>query len=183
MLAAYASLALVGLIQGPGYQALQIPKSSFAESVSIPMQQIGYAATHEEITAEEKAAIEEFIPVDVLDEVYVPWTSDKIKFNEHFSSAAINNDHAGFFKLWLSMLKKYPESYVKGFLGVTDGFWNVRRAIGASPAKTVNEYESEELPCESVDLIEKVTGYSAYENWFASGKCANALAKFGIRCF
>lgn len=180
MLAAYVSLALVGLIQGPGYQALRILKSSFAESVSIPMQQIGYAATHEEITAEEKAAIEEFIPVDVLDEVYVPWTSDKIKFNEHFSSAAINNDHAGFFKLWLSMLKKYPESYVKGFLGVTDGFWNVRRAIGASPAKTVNEYESEELPCESVDLIEKVTGYSAYENWFASGKCANALAKFGI---
>ena len=144
------------------------------------MQQIGYAATHEEITAEEKAAIEEFIPVDVLDEVYVPWTSDKIKFNEHFSSAAINNDHAGFFKLWLSMLKKYPESYVKGFLGVTDGFWNVRRAIGASPTKTVNEYEYEELPCESVDLIEKVTGYSAYENWFASGRCANALAKFGI---
>lgn len=75
MLAAYVSLALVGLIQGPGYQALQIPKSSFAESVSIPMQQIGYAATHEEITAEEKAAIEEFIPVDVLDEVYAPWTS------------------------------------------------------------------------------------------------------------
>lgn len=59
--------------------------------------------------------------MDVLEEVYVPWTSDKIKFNEHFSSAAINNDHAGFFKLWLSMLKKYPESYVKGFLGVTDG--------------------------------------------------------------
>ena len=89
MLAAYVSLALVGLIQGPGYQALQIPQSSFAESVSIPMQQIGYAATHEEITAEEKAAIEEFIPVDVLDEVYVPWTSDKIKFNEHFSSCLL----------------------------------------------------------------------------------------------
>ena len=79
------------LLYTSGYQALQIPKSSFAESVSIPMQQIGYAATHEEITAEEKTAIEEFIPVDVLDEVYVPWTSDKIKFNEHFSSAAINN--------------------------------------------------------------------------------------------
>lgn len=51
-----------GAIQGPGYQALQIPKSSFAESVSIPMQQIGYAATHEEITAEEKAAIESLFP-------------------------------------------------------------------------------------------------------------------------
>ena len=180
MLAAYASLVLVWLIQGPGYQALQISKSSFAESVSIPMQQIGYAATHEKITEEEKDAIEEFIPVDVLNEVYVPWKSDNIKFNEYFNSTAINTDHKGFFKLWLSMLKKYPESCIKGFLGVTDGFWNVRRTANASIAGSINKYSKEELPCESVDLIEKITGYSAYENWFTSRKYAEYLGKVEI---
>ena len=159
----------VVLIQGPGYKALNIPQSGFAESVSIPLQQIGYTATHEKLTEEETEQIEAFIPVDTLKSVYTPSTVDQIKFNNQFNSLYLNEHKIEFLKLWFSMLQKHPASFIKAYMGITDGFWNFQRAGWPIIAASTSYYEYEDLPFHSVDLIQSLFGYPLYERLFTEG--------------
>ena len=171
-LAIFACAMAVLLIQGPGYKAMGIIKSGFEESVGVPIQQIGYAAVHEELSEEEKEQIEPFIPFETMRSVYQMPTSKYIKFNAEFDAEYLNEHKAEFLKLWFSMLPKYPLSFFKAFLGVTDAYWNLTRTGLDTPVyigSSTSDYIYENVPYPSTDLFQELFHYPLYEKLFKEG--------------
>lgn len=121
-------LLAVLLIQGPGYNALGINQSGFAESVGIPLQQISYTVIHDaELSEQDGEFLEKIIPVSAIEESYSPVSADNIKFNQEFNTAFFEENKGGFVKLYLKLLPAHLRSYTESYLLSTSGFWQIER--------------------------------------------------------
>ena len=121
-------LLAVLLIQGPGYSALGINQSGFAESVGIPLQQISYTVIHDaELSEQDGEFLEKIIPVSAIEESYSPVSADNIKFNQEFNTAFFEENKGGFVKLYLKLLPAHLRSYTESYLLSTSGFWQIER--------------------------------------------------------
>ncbi len=117
-------LALSLLIQGPGYRWLGIEKSEFAESLAVPLQQIGrIAATGAPLTEEQKADIEQVIPLSDLKASYKNFTANPIKFHKNFQGAAIDENKGRYLSLWGTLVLENPIVATEAFLSINYGFW------------------------------------------------------------
>lgn len=120
-------VAVITIIQGPVYNAFGIEKSEFAESVGIPLQQIGYTVKYDgHMTAEQEEFINELLPIEKIKEVYNPESPDFIKFNSEFNNQLLEKNKGKFIKVWAEMLIPNFKSYVKAYLMQTVGYWHVR---------------------------------------------------------
>lgn len=92
--------------------AMHISPASSGEMLSIPFQQTArYVKEHpDEVTEEQRRAIDVVLDYDTLAERYVPGLSDKVK-NE-FSKDATEDDVKAYFKAWAEMGAKHPETYL-----------------------------------------------------------------------
>lgn len=118
-------IALIMVIQGPVYAALGIAKSPFAESVGVPLQQIGYTVkTDGSFTPEEKAFIEQIMTFEDIKEDYTPDCSNGIKFSPDFNGEFLEQHKGEFLKTWATVLLKNPVRYVKGYFFLTCGYWH-----------------------------------------------------------
>ena len=73
------------LVKGPIFNALEIKKSSSAEYIAMPLQQIGRMAYKGvDFTNKEIKIINDLIPVNIMASVYNPRVVDGIKFNENY---------------------------------------------------------------------------------------------------
>lgn len=70
-----------------------------------------------DLTAEEKTLIEKYVPAA---EYYAAHIADPTK-----GSCTAFQDIDGFGKFYIKMLCKYPVSYIKAFLLVTEGYWDI----------------------------------------------------------
>lgn len=114
------------LIQGPGYQAMEIDQSGFAESVGIPLQQICYTVVQDgTLTEKDEEFLEKVIPIQTIKECYSPVSADNIKFNPEFDTAFFEAHKAEFIKLYLRMLPPNLPYYVESYLLSTVGFWHI----------------------------------------------------------
>jgi hypothetical protein len=121
-----AILVIVPVIQGPVYRVCGVARSPFAESVGIPLQQIGRTvATQGKITEEQKKFLNRLLPLDEIKKDYLPTISDPIKFDPAFNDDFLNKNKFGFLKVWGGMMIPNFKSYAEAYVLQTFGFWHV----------------------------------------------------------
>ena len=92
--------------------AAKIPDGSISAALSVPLQQTSRYLKYfeDEVTQEEKAAIDAVASYHTLSTVYWADRSDYAK--QAWRKEATDDDIAGYFKVWADMLKKHPLTYV-----------------------------------------------------------------------
>ncbi|MDD3261212.1 MAG: DUF6020 family protein [Oscillospiraceae bacterium] len=152
-----ALLVLVPVIQGPVYKAANIKESPFAESVAIPLQQIGYTVVKNgKMTAEQKAFVDQLLPLETIKQVYMPRTADKIKFDKGFNNAFLEKNKVQFIKVWAGMLVPNLKYYIKAYIGETLGYWHIGTTNWVALYGTVDK-----ASCRGVGVVEAdIPGFS-----------------------
>lgn len=159
LLPAFAAvMAFVLLIQGPVFNALGIQKSSFEEAAGIPLQQIARTVAMDgQMTEEQKAYLDQVMPLDRIKSQYDPYTSNLIKFDDSFDSDYFNQTKGEFMKVWAQMLFPNFKHYVKAYLMETQGYWHptTKDWIVSMP-----EYFGNPHGITSTDWVQVMTGKS-----------------------
>lgn len=108
LLPAMAAMALNGAVM----KHYDVAPVSVSESLSLPFQQTArYVRDHgEEVTEEEREAIDAILPYDKLAELYNPSLSDPIKSS--YRPEAGKEELGEYLKVWAKMFFKRPTSYV-----------------------------------------------------------------------
>lgn len=91
----------------------RVTPGSTREMLSVPFQQTArYIKYYEnEITEDEKEAINQILDYSVLAEKYDPDSSDPVK--DTFNEGASTKDLIRYFKVWFQMLLKHPGTYIQ----------------------------------------------------------------------
>ena len=124
------------------FAKLDILKGGTQEALSIPFQQTArYVRDYsEEISEEEKAAIQGVLNYDSLAELYVPETSDPVKGTYHWAyDTAVENPGEkealqAYFQAWLKGLFKRPGCYVQATLNNIYGYFYPDETSGYTQA-------------------------------------------------
>lgn len=100
--------------------------------LSIPFQQTARYLLYfpEEVTEEERTAIEQVLPFDQIAEAYYPEKSDAVK--NKYRTEAGSQELIQYFKAWYSMLKKHPGVYLEAALEGSYGYYYPFRNCNAS---------------------------------------------------
>lgn len=95
------------------------------EALSVPFQQTArYVSEYgEEVTEEEKEAINGVLPYDKLKKLYEPMLSDWVK--EKFNQDASSEDMSRYFSAWWNMFLKHPDVYIESILNNTYEYWYI----------------------------------------------------------
>ena len=127
LLPAFASLLLViPVVQGPVYRLCGVTPSPFAESVGIPLQQIGLTVKEGgTLTQDQREFLNRLMPLDAMKQAYTPHSSDGIKFNKQFNNAFLEKNKAKFLKVWFSVMGANRKAYGEAYLMETLGYWHV----------------------------------------------------------
>ncbi len=90
-----------------------IQNGSIREALSLPFQQTARYITEygDEVTDEEKKAIDAILDYDSLAEKYDPRISDPVK--NTFRKDSTKEDLINYFKVWLQQIKKHTLTYFK----------------------------------------------------------------------
>lgn len=120
-----AVLVLVIFVKYPCMTIYEIPQADFAESVSIPLQQLARVAAKGETLSE--AQLEElshFMDYDEAASLYQEDVSDPVKNLVRATSGTYLDSHKGeFFSLWLSVGLSHMHTYFDAYVAQTHGFW------------------------------------------------------------
>ena len=111
------------VVTGPIYQKMEIAKSSPKEMLSIPIQQMARIVKYksDELTAEEKERISQYIPIEEVSEAYRPTISDPIK--NVFSESAYKENKMNLLKLYGKLALRFPGETMEAFVGNTYGYY------------------------------------------------------------
>lgn len=115
------------------HNIMGVPKGEIAEALSIPFQQTARYVTlyPDDVTDEEKAAIDLVLPYDKIAESYDPELSDPIKGK--MKSGVSKKEYLTYAKTWASMGLKKPWVYVaatwNNIYGYFDPFYKGRSVI------------------------------------------------------
>lgn len=111
-------------VKGPIFNYLNVSKSSSAEYIGMPLQQVGRMAfKNVKFTNYEKKELNKLIPIDVMAKCYNPIISDGIKFNENYNGQAFDNNKVMYFKIWLELVGRYPGVALEAYAVSTLGYW------------------------------------------------------------
>lgn len=108
------------------YEVLGIEKSSSAEALSVPLQQIARTASlnPQELDSPEMQVLSEiFHDFDTLGERYLSFISDPVKAPDSFNAAAFGKDPARYLAAWAKLGIAHPVTYVEAFLLQCYGYW------------------------------------------------------------
>lgn len=120
----------------------EIKKGDFVESVGVPLQQIAATVAWDgNITESQAEFLNQLMPLDSMKENFTTHSVDAIKFNKEFNKPYLSEHKAEFFKTWLQMLPSNFSSYVKAYMMLTDGYWNVRMINDAGLPGTLAKQE------------------------------------------
>ncbi len=151
------SIIAILLVNGPVYSALNIAPSSFAESMSIPLQQVGQVIVDEGDMGEgEEEYLSTLLPFDQVKEVYTPGYTDPYKFHEDFNDEYLNETKGEFLQVWASLLLSNFATYVEAYLMQTAGYWH----IGQTMSLSTYGVDTNTLGLEQVNFIERISGIS-----------------------
>lgn len=103
--------------------AFQVSPTNTREMLSIPFQQTAryIRDAGEDVTEEERAAIDAILDYDSLAEKYNPNLSDPVKatFDKEAEPSALSD----YFKVWFQMLWKHPDIYVQATMNNLYGYF------------------------------------------------------------
>lgn len=117
------TLGLFWVVNSPVYNALGVQPGIEVEALSVPLSQMAAVALYDRDTLgeDELAGLNRYFEVDRIEFIYNPRFADYIKLNTN--SQAYQEDRAAFFRLWFSLLKRYPDTYVSAFLNLNVSLW------------------------------------------------------------
>jgi len=156
---AVALLIVTFLIQGPGYNALEVRRNTFVESIGIPIQQVAYVvSTDGDISPEEKQFLGGLMPYSTWPAVYAPCLVDMLKWHPEFDGTYLNANRPRFIKTWASLFRKNPVAYFRAYCLGTFGFWKigVNNSYGFADTGVI----SNSMGVRATDLVERLTGRS-----------------------
>jgi len=158
-------LLFVGIYQGPVFQSMGIEKSSFRESVAIPLQQVAHVITDEKntrkdleevYTKEGVELLETTLPFEAVKEVYTPGYVDPYKFHEDFNDGYFNENAGEFIRIWAKGIVPYFPEYVEAYLFQTAGYWHFYETNTVATEGVVEN----DIGLEGHDLIDATLGFS-----------------------
>ena len=127
------------VIKGPVFKYFNIPRTSSAESISIPLQQVGLMVSKDvKLNKNEKDMINRVLPIEIIKKVYNPEITDSIKFNSKFNIGPINQNKFKYLKLWATLVAKHPSMAVEAYLNITLGFWYPNLTYSAIPGEVIS---------------------------------------------
>lgn len=111
---------------------LGVVKGSEREMLSIPFQQTARYLLYfpEEVTEQERAAIEQVLPFDKVAEAYYPEKSDAVK--NKYRTEVGSQELIQYFKAWYAMFTKHPDVYLEATLEGSYGYYYPFRNCNAS---------------------------------------------------
>lgn len=111
-------------VKGPVFKWCGIQKSSSAEYIGMPLQQVARVITKgEKLSQKQYDLINELIPVDVIPITYNPVVSDGIKFNKNFNVNVFNDNKFEYLKLYMNVLINHFPTATEAYLISTLGYW------------------------------------------------------------
>ncbi|MBR5361379.1 MAG: hypothetical protein IK123_10860, partial [Lachnospiraceae bacterium] len=160
------SVAVFFAFKDIAYKVLDIMPESFAESASVPLQQVGYVIkehTDEEIEAvltdEEYGILCKVMPLTKVREVYELGYTDSYKFDKEFDDDFFNEYKSEFMSIWAKILPKFFPEYVTSYLAQTAGYWHYGET---NTVATQGVWEDNEIGVKRRDIIYNLTGLSLY---------------------
>ncbi|MDO4323490.1 MAG: DUF6020 family protein [Lachnospiraceae bacterium] len=116
-----------------------VAPSGRQEAIGILFQQTArYVSEYpEDVTEEEKEVIDKVIAYDLLAEKYNPTLTDPVKFT--FRQDCTTEELLEYLKVWLSMLKRHPGTYVEAVLNNCYGFFYLGHSSGLVYKSYVNK--------------------------------------------
>ena len=111
------------LMTGIGYEKLNIAKSSSREMLSIPAQQMARIVKYriDELTEDEKNAINRYLPINEIGELYRPTISDNVK--NLLNDQEFEQDKLNLLKLYVKLGLHFPGETLEALIGNTYGYY------------------------------------------------------------
>ena len=120
-------LILSFVLKHPLLQMLGVKDVDILEAIGIPIQQVseviceGYKLTDSEIQS-----ISRLIDPGIVDEVYIPYLVDPVKYliREGDNQYVISENLPEYAKVYFSIGLRHPIIYIKSWINMTKGYWN-----------------------------------------------------------
>lgn len=119
-----AVIVMMQVYSGVILPAMGVMKGSSREMLSIPFQQTAlYVKEHgDEVTAEERKAINSVLDYNSLATGYESWISDPVK-----DTFKADGNMGDYFKVWVKQFFKHPETYFQAFFNASAGYYSISR--------------------------------------------------------
>lgn len=161
-----ASIVIFLFFKAVSYNVLSIEPESFAESASVPIQQVGYVInthTDEELTeslgASDSEILSAIMSYERVREVFDLGYTDPVKFDEGFDDVYFNEHKGDFMRIWAKLLPEHFGDYVNAYLAQTAGYWHYGQT---NTVATQGVWEDNRIGVSRIDVIERMTGTSLY---------------------
>lgn len=137
---------LLGFIvyTGPLFSFLGVEKSSFAETVGIPIQQLAKTVVDNgTISEENEKFLKQLFDFDEIKQKYDPNIVDPVKWADSFNDSFLESNKLRFMQVWAETFPANVKSYLVAWCDITLGYWY----IGANDWIVLHNgyYESELL--------------------------------------
>lgn len=120
----FLTVVFIFIIQGPVYKYFEITPSNFAEGQGVSLQEIAaVVVSNGEMTAEEKAFVNQVIPLEDIPKAYFESTVDNLKGYKTFDHKFLNAHPKEYLNVWRNVIIRNPWISVKAWLMTTRGFW------------------------------------------------------------
>lgn len=141
---ALAALLVVLAAHTAAYQVIYphygIKTGEIKEMMSVPFQQTArYLLEHpDDVTPDERAAIEAVLPYDQLADLYQPDLSDPVKESMHDEFGAMTDqEKEDYFAAWFSMGLRHPITYIEATLANVYAYFYPWEIVGPNVARPV----------------------------------------------
>lgn len=131
---ALSAFAIAVILRGPVLDSLNVVQPDTAESLSIPLQQIGrYVKDGGTLSNSERAYLNTIMDVDRIPDEYEDWISDPIKnlVRDAGGNYVIEADKAKFIRTWLSLGLRSPVLYMDAWVDMTRAYYNSSYSNGS----------------------------------------------------
>ena len=141
-------------------KVLDIPAGSVGEALSVPMQQTArYIRDYgNEVTDDERTAIEKVLDYDAIAQSYMPELSDGVK--QYYKNPG-KGDLARYMLVWAKMLLKHPVCYFEATHANSHGYYTITKCRAINDYYTFNNDICMEMSEMNVHYLDK-SGYLRY---------------------
>lgn len=141
-------------------KVLDIPAGSVGEALSVPMQQTArYIRDYgNEVTDDERTAIEKALDYDAIAQSYMPELSDGVK--QYYKNPG-KGDLARYMLVWAKMLLKHPVCYFEATHANSHGYYTITKCRAINDYYTFNNDICMEMSEMNVHYLDK-SGYLRY---------------------
>lgn len=111
------------VMKHPVERVLNVQPTEVHESLSIPIQQLGYVINYEnDISDEEWVILDRFFVSRDIWSSYVCYISDPLK--SQMIDAYASDHLSEFLRLWVKIGVRHPKGYMNAWINQTRGYWN-----------------------------------------------------------